>query len=421
MKKNQIMKVALVAGLLVVGNNVTYAQFGKLKNMAKKAVKEKVDDTKNSAVNEAKNQASDATGVNMGGDAPDASNVVWRWKGKESELGDWGELITFNGDRKSTAYMQQVKLHMDIFNKVFARVGSTEAYGLTDYITYGPDKKTAFPVDEIPRYAWTKAFVDNPTLDYFKVFAMALLYDTPTYMTYLHYSMNNATSGVVNTNKGWMLAWPSETAMISERRNREEYAVEIAQKKIALKDICEYTLMQYQRAEAALEKGSASLAHGYFMAEAIKTRVIEGHSQYNASDEMVRKVEAESAKWQANQGEMYRRMINLCSTSAMAPVDVPAGVSVAADIKSNGDAAAKKWAATAKLEYVKTIYLDSKWHTFKNPKYPYNITHYSVPCAVIVKQGDKYMMQKMDLQKTVNGQYGVVQGLGAKLQPVNYK
>ena len=414
MKKNQIMKVALVAGLLVVGNNVSYAQFGKLKNMAKKAVKEKVDDTKNSAVNEAKNQASDATGVNMGGDAPDASNVVWRWKGKESELGDWGELITFNGDRKSTAYMQQVKLHMDIFNKVFARVGSTEAYGLTDY-------KTAFPVDEIPRYAWTKAFVDNPTLDYFKVFAMALLYDTPTYMTYLHYSMNYATSGVVNTNKGWMLAWPSETAMISERRNREEYAVEIAQKKIALKDICEYTLMQYQRAEAALEKGSASLAHGYFMAEAIKTRVIEGHSQYNASDEMVRKVEAESAKWQANQGDMYRRMIDLCSTSAMAPVDVPAGVSVSADIKSNGDAAAKKWAATAKLEYVKTIYLDSKWHTFKNPKYPYNITHYSVPCAVIVKQGDKYMMQKMDLQKTVNGQYGVVQGLGAKLQPVNYK
>ena len=295
MKRNQIIKVALVAGLLVVGNNVTYAQFGKLKNMAKKAVKETVDDTKNNAVNEAKNQASDATGVNMGGDAPDASNVVWRWKGKESELGDWAKSITFDGDRKSTAYMQQVKLHMDIFNKVFARVGSTEAYGLTEYITFGPDKKTAFPVDEIPRYAWTKAFVDNPTIDYFKVFAMALLYDTPTYMTYLQYPMSNATSGVVNTNKGWMLAWPSETAMISERRNREEYAVEIAQKKIALKDICEYTLMQYQRAEAALEKGSASLAHGYFMAEAIKTRVIEGHSQYNASDEMVRKVEAESA------------------------------------------------------------------------------------------------------------------------------
>ena len=181
-------------------------------------------------------------------------------------------------------------------------------------------------------------------------------------------------SGVVNSSKGWMLAWPSESDMITERRNREEYAIEIAKRKIALKDICEYTLMQYQRAEAAIQQGSASLAHGYFMAEAIKTRVIEGHSQYNASDEMVRKVEAESAKWQNNQGELYRQMLDLCSTSAMAPVDMPKGVNVSADIKSN-----------------------------------------------IVKQNGKYMMQKMDLQKTVNGQYGVVQALGAKLQPVNYK
>lgn len=422
MKKNQmIMKAIVVAGLLVAGNSVSYAQFGKLKGLAKKAVKEKVDDTKNSAENKAKNMASDATGINMGGDAPDASNVVWRWNGKESELGDWAKSITFSGDRKSTAYMQQVKLHMDIFNKVFAKVGSTEAYGLTEYITYGPDKKNAFPIDEIPRYAWTKAFVDNPTLDNFKVFAMVLLYDTPTYMVYLQYPMSNATSGVVNSSKGWMLAWPSESDMITERRNREEYAIEIAKRKIALKDICEYTLMQYQRAEAAIQQGSASLAHGYFMAEAIKTRVIEGHSQYNASDEMVRKVEAESAKWQNNQGELYRQMLDLCSTSAMAPVDMPKGVNVSADIKSNGDAAAKKWAAAAKLEYVKTIYLGNSWHAFKSQKFPYPITHYSVPCAVIVKQNGKYMMQKMDLQKTVNGQYGVVQALGAKLQPVNYK
>ncbi|MBR4651374.1 MAG: hypothetical protein IKO82_06450 [Prevotella sp.] len=30
-----------------------------------------------------------------------------RWKGKESELGDWAKSITFSGDRKSTAYMQR--------------------------------------------------------------------------------------------------------------------------------------------------------------------------------------------------------------------------------------------------------------------------------------------------------------------------
>ncbi len=114
-------------------------------------------------------------------------------------------------------------------------------------------------------------------------------------------------------------------------------------------------------------------------------------------------------------------MLDLCSTSAMAPVDVPAGVSVSADIKSNGDAAAKKWAQAANLEYVKTIYLGNKWQAFKSQKFPYPITHYSIPAAVICKKGDKYVMQKMDLQKTVKGQYGMNVGLGAKLTPVNYK
>lgn len=416
----KILNVALTMVVAFGMQTTASAQFGKLKGLAgkaKSAVTDKVKDAKSGVVEKAQGEAASAAGLDM----PSADGVVWRWKGKEAELGDWEKSITFNGDRKSTSYMQQVKLHMDIFNQVFARIGSTEAYGLTDYITYGPDKKTAFPVDEIPRYAWTKAFVDNPTVDNFKVFAMVLLYDTPTYMVYLQYPMSNATSGVVNTNKGWMLPWASETAMLDERRNREEYAIEIAKKKIPLKDICEYTLMQYQRAEAAAQQGSASLAHGYFLAEALKTRVIEGHSQYSASDEMVRKVEAESAKWQNNQGELYRNMIDLCSTSVMKPVDMPTGVSVSADIKSKGDAAAKKWAATKGVEYVKTIYLENKWRTFKNPKYPYNVTHYSLGTAVIVKQGGKYMMQKMDLQKTLQGQYGMVQGLGAKLQPVNYK
>ena len=418
--KRTLMKAFVALALIAAGSTMpANAQFGKLKGLAdkaKKSAKEQVDnkvsDTKNNAVNQAKGAA--------GLDMPSAEGVVWRWTGKESTFGSWADKLVFNGDRKSDAYKQQVYLHMNIFNEVFKRVGSTESYGLVDYIT-SADKKTCAPVDEVPRYAWTKAFVDNPTLDNFKVFAMVLLYDTPTYMVYLQYPMSNATSGVVNTDKNWMLAWPSETSMTSERRAREEYAIELAKKKIALKDICEYTLMQYQRAEAAIEQGSPSLAHGYFMAEAIKDRIIANHPQYSASDELVRQVEAQSAAWQANQGEKYRNMVEICGVNTMKAVDMPKGVSVAADIKSNGDAAAKKWAQAAKLEYVKTIYLDSKWHAFKSQKFPYPITHYSIPTAVICKKGDKYVMQKMDLQKTVNGQWGMNVGLGAKLTPVNYK
>lgn len=417
MKQKDFIVKALTALVIAFGVQTTAnAQLGGLLNKAKKAGKDKVEQKVDNTKSQAVNQASDAAGINE----PSAEGVVWRWQGKESELGQWADKIVFTGDRKSDAYKQQVFLHMKIFGEVLARVTSTEAYGLLDYIT-SDDKKTCAPIDEIPRYAWTKAFVDNPTVDNFKVFAMVLLYDSPTYMVYLQYPMSNAASGVVNADKGWMLAWPSESAMNNERRAREDYAIEIAKKKIPLKDICDYTLMQYQRAEAAIEQGSPSLAHGYFMAEELKKRVIAEHPQYDASAECVRLVEAESAKWQANQGEKYRNMVEACAVSSAKPVDVPTGVNVSADIKTNGDAAAKKWAQLKNFEYVKTIYLTNSWRAFKNPKFPYNVTHHAIEAAVICKTGGKYVMQKMDLQKSLKGEYSMVVGLGAKLTPVNYK
>ena len=149
--------------------------------------------------------------------------------------------------------------------------------------------------------------------------------------------------------------------------------------------------------------------------------MIEEHPDYNASADCVRQVNLLASKWEANNREMYRNMIDICGVNNMKPVDMPKGVNVSADIKSNGDAAAKKWAQAANLEYVKTIYLENQWHEFKNPKYPYNVTHHSLKTAVIGKKGGKYVMMNMDLQKTVKGQWGMSVGLGAKLTPVNYK
>jgi hypothetical protein len=424
MKKNQMIAKTMMVSMLLLGGAVSAnAQFGGLKGLANKAkkaakdkVEEKVEDTKKEAVG----QASDAAGIPTD-NGIDASKVVWRWTGKESEMGEWSDKIVFNGDRKSEAYKVQVGAHMKIFNEILPKCGSTTAYGLVDYATFGPDKKTAVPIDEIPRYAWTKAFVDNPTLDNFKVFAMVLLYNSPTYMVYLEYIMNDKSTGVVNTQKGWMLPWPSESAMRSERDAREDYAFELAKKKIALKDICEYTCMQYQRAEAAVEQGSASLAHGYFLAEELKKHMIEEHPDYNASADCVRQVNLMAAKWEANNREMYRNMIDICGVNNIQPVDMPKGVSVPADVKSKGDAAAKSWAQAANLEYVKTIYLESQWRTFKNPKYPYNVTHHALKTVVIGKKGGKYVMMNTDLQKSLKGEYRMSVGLGAKLTPVNYK
>ena len=414
-----IAKTLVVSMLLLGGAVSANAQFGGLKGLAKKAkdaAKDKVEQKVDNAKSDAVGQASSAAGL----DNPSAEGVVWRWTGKENTFGQWADKLVFTGDRKSDAYKQQLMIHTKIFEEVLKLLTSTTIYGLTDYIT-SEDKKTCAPWDEVPRYAWTKAFVDNPTWDNFMVFAMVLIYDTPTYMVYLDYPMSDASKGIVNAEKGWMLAWPSKTDMDSERRAREEYAIEIAKNKIPLDYICEYTVHQYKRAEGALENGSVGLAQSFFMAEAMKDRIIKDHPKAAASAEWIRKVEAEAAKWDADNRKMYRNMIDICGVNNVKPVDMPKGVNVSADIKSNGDAAAKKWAQAAGLEYVKTIYLGNQWKAFKSQKYPYPITHYSIPAAVICKKGDKYVMQQMDLQKTVKGQWGMNVGLGAKLTPVNYK
>lgn len=406
-----------VAAALIGGSLNANAQFGKLKGLAdkaKSAAKDKASDAKNNAVESAKNSAGNAVGLNT----PSADGVVWHWDGRLNELGDWEKHMVFDGNRKGHPYMQQVKIHMDIFGQVLSRLGSTTLYGYRDYITFGPDKKKAFPLDEVPRYAWTKAFVENPTVDNFKVFAMTLLYSSPLYMLYLQYPMDNASSGVVNTEKGWMLEWPSESDMNSERSAREDYAIELAKKKISLKDICDYTCLQYERAEAALEKPSVSLAHGFFLAEQLKKRLVDEHPDYNASAECVRKVEALASKWEANNRKLYQEMVEKCGVDGATPQPLPTGVSVSADIKSNGDAAAKKWAAAKKMEYVKTIYLAKSWRAFKSLKFPYNVTHHSIDVVVVLKTNGKTVMQRCDLQKSLQGQYGVVPALGSKLLPV---
>ena len=159
MKKNQMIAKTLMVSMLLLGGAVSAnAQFGSLKGLANKAkkaakdkVEQKIDDAKSSAVN----QASDAAGI-PSDNGIDASKVVWRWKGKESELGqEWADNFVFNGDRKSSAYKVQVGAHMKIFNEILPKIGSTTAYGLLDFVTFGPDKKTAVPIDEVPRYAWT--------------------------------------------------------------------------------------------------------------------------------------------------------------------------------------------------------------------------------------------------------------------------
>ena len=73
-------------------------------------------------------------------------------------------------------------------------------------------------------------------------------------------------------------------------------------------------------------------------------------------------------------------------------------------------------------EYVKTIFLGNKWSEFKENKYPYRVMHLSIPVAIIVKRGDKYLINYYDIAKSPHGgDWNMMVKMGAGFQPVNYK
>ena len=415
MKKNQAFTRLLAALVIAFGVEATAsAQLGGLKglaNKAKKAATDKATSTvKEKATKKAKEAVSEATGVDLDGDAPDASKVVWRWEDKKAPY-----YKTMHYAGKDDAYTAQVKLIYDVITTV-----KGEGKKISNYYRLGDaNQNKVVPIDEVFRYAWTKAFVDNPTMDNFKLLALILPYQDPIFWHDLEYAMDNASTGLVNTKANTMLPWASESAMRSERDERENYAFELAQKKISLKDACEYAKMQFGRAEQGLQDPKAGYVLSMFVGRALVDYFIKNHKDYNESLDYVREVLNAANSWQ--NGSKYADLLNGFRVGATPAQPMPKGVNVDATTKSKGEAAAKSFASKQNCEYVKTIFTESNWRAFKNTKYPYNVTHHALKCVVIMKKGDKYVMQHCDLQKSLQGQYSMVQGLGSKLTPVDYK
>ena len=97
-------------------------------------------------------------------------------------------------------------------------------------------------------------------------------------------------------------------------------------------------------------------------------------------------------------------------------VSEPKGVNVDVKTRSAGIAAAKKFAG-AKFE--KAVFTKSTWQTFKEPKYPYRITAYALPIAIITKDGGKRYVQYCTLTKSANGaNYFVQAGSDTSKHPI---
>lgn len=97
-------------------------------------------------------------------------------------------------------------------------------------------------------------------------------------------------------------------------------------------------------------------------------------------------------------------------------VSEPKGVTVDAKTRNAGIAAAKKFAGA---NFEKAVFTKSSWQTFKESKYPYRITAYALPIAIITKEGGKRFVQYCTLTKSANGSnYFVQAGSDTRKHPI---
>lgn len=101
------------------------------------------------------------------------------------------------------------------------------------------------------------------------------------------------------------------------------------------------------------------------------------------------------------------------------PVDMPKGVTVPQALQDQANAKAK---AKFGSKFVKAIFMESEWHIYKEPKYPYEISHRSMDVDVIIKEGADYFVSHQCLwQHYAGGQYTNYDMRNRMVNPVQEK
>ena len=420
----------MVAALVIAFGVETAAnaQLGKLKGLAdkaKSAVKDKAKDVKENAVR--------ATGVEDAV-APAGEELMsngypvkWRWEDKNATYynayhhqgsgSDWDNQIRL-------WFWQQIKdvISDDNFFTMTASARNwLDLQGSVGWVPY----------DDPLRYAYTKKFVDDPTLVNWRYFCYVLPYQSPNWYGNYRERMDDYEHGIIDAKNNTMCAYGSDREMQNEQNAREEYALKLAYKKITVQQAAEWAIYNLRFVRDMLSKNDVKVATlwALYQAIAIKDLMVEKHPDYEKekNNEVVRLLFSEWNNPQIFTGEPYKGqffdVFYAFRNGSVEKQSVPAGVAVDAATKNGGTSAGQTTAQNFGEQFVEVIYKSKEWSAFKNPKHPYNITHYSLPITLITKKGDAYLMRNGNLQRTTAGKYQIQIAMDntAGGVPVDYK
>ena len=418
MKQRQTIVKSLVALTLILGGVIpANAQFGGLLNKAKKAAKDKVENTKQNAVSEASSKASDATGLSS-----NTSNVKWRWEDKSLPFYN---NMHWNGN-KSEEYKYQWGHLLMFYKDVFC---NPNFFGLNTvpsalWLDIDPAKKIAVPYDEPYRYAVAKLMFDDPQFTSFIRLAQLLPYYNPAFYGRFHYGYE-AGDGIVNKQEGWMSPYGEDRFMMDERNNREDAAFQLAINKFPLEQFCNYGISLIKKAAQEYAAGGdvkITTIINLYSVEPLYDEIIKKHPKFDENADCVRQFKLALAQnplrgADLNSG-LLTEALDIYRICNMEPQPMPETVNVDAVTKNAAIKAAKEYAGN---DYVDVLIIMSDWMRNENPQKISVRKYYSMPVVLVTNVRGHYVMRDMNLRRE-DTKYQLLRPAGViKPMPIDYK
>lgn len=302
-------------------------------------------------------------------------------------------------------YSGQLTLRwMDYMDKCLkAPVGA--AYQETTY--FKPDGEEYYmPLDGTIRSAYTADFICDPEgSGTFDNFARLLCFHKNYYCTEIEYQMDKPEEGLIHDD--WFIYKGSQQKYrewIQERENMcEELATNVTPIKVVQDNIIE-KFEEFNGESRAIYRLSCGI-----QALAVYDRILKNHKDYNENDDTNQKIKRLVT---INDDKVRKMSIDYINANKPA-VAAPEGVSVDDATMAKGVAQAKEYVGTDK--YIKLIFESNDWRAFKEPNWPYRITVYVVPVAIIAKDDNgKQVIHFCDLGKSPDGKTYTIQASNTK-------
>lgn len=430
----------LVAVAFLLGCSVTVnAQLGGLVKNAKKAVKEKVEkkvkDTKNEVENTAENKAMETAGLEKGEFDPNRkyrpskealaadsladSQTIEEGFTKSigeihacfeqiSDIAPYGPYYTDNakkfwgmGDSRADLYGR----YFSYFSYALKNDNRNGTNRISDFVPVKADEpQIQVPADEYFLNFWTCRFIADPKSETALkeyMYAYTWLFHPICKIQY-DYDMKDKTNGIINDNS-IMYA-----DLVNMRWNRDGMAYGFATRITPVENLLK---LADECAKGITDPKGNAFSHlfNHYVLDVIVSDFLPKHS--NAPD--AQKLQLLKLKLETPRiGEL----VDAYQQGFIEAVSEPKGVAVDAKTRTEGIAAAKKFAGD---NFEKAVFTKSDWQTFKEPKWPYRITAYALPIAIITKEGDKRFVQYCTLTKSADGaKYFVQAGSDTRKHPL---